>query len=292
MSIFYTSTILYYILFQISGIRILITGSTGTLGRSLTKLCVLRGLHVIAGYRNHLKLQGLYEDFYRCDFVGQFSPVNMDVSTVSVEDLSSITSGSSHFVVFNNAGVCHKGSSAKIMKESLFVNSIAPIRIAQICLTLGIANPNIKNITVINVSSGDGEIALLHSDIQQEISSLNTLEEWENCIHQHINNYKSDFEYAYGSTPFYSLSKAFLNAGTRLLWKQFKLQHQVSLINTQYRVHAVCPGNFQSDMTSIDNDFENVTTPDEAAEHLLDLALDSSVFTGDMFIRKGEVIPW
>ena len=52
-------------------------------------------------------------------------------------------------------------------------------------------------------------------------------------------------DYAVGPTPAYSLSKALLNAHTRLWHRQLVSEG----ISKSVRVMAVCPGNFQSPLS-------------------------------------------
>lgn len=266
-----------------SDLKVVITGSTGVLGRAIAKLSFSHGLHVFAGHRNELKVKDLHKNIFFSESTGRFSPIYMDVKDIVENDVLTTLSGASGIIVFNNAGVCHKGCSIEILKETLLVNSLAPIRLSQLYMLHGLAS-ELDRVTVINVSSGDGELALLHSDIQRDLNKLTTMEQWENCVFQYMNDYRGDdFEYAFGETPIYSLSKAFLNVGTKILWKSFP---------RHYRLLAVCPGNFQSSMT-MDNDSDDVLTPDEAARYLLETALDSnSTFNGNDFIRKGKLIPW
>jgi NAD(P)-dependent dehydrogenase (short-subunit alcohol dehydrogenase family) len=71
---------------------------------------------------------------------------------------------------------------------------------------------------------------------------------WKQLIHQlstedpKTNN--PSFEYAFGNTPIYSLSKALVNSYTKLL------QQEYQSIKSRIRVISICPGNFESPMTT------------------------------------------
>lgn len=86
-------------------------------------------------------------------------------------------------LLINNAGVCLEGNNLASLKESLNVNCLGPAILTEIFIskysTMNEMNPTIENImknqlVVINVSSGEGELAFLHSDIQKKISSIET----------------------------------------------------------------------------------------------------------------------
>ena len=99
-----------------------------------------------------------------------------------------------------------------------------------------------------------------------------------------INFLYIDFEYAYGDTPFYSLSKALLNSLTQCLDSESP---------EWCKVVSVCPGNFKSSMSTIEeeNTFDD---PINAANKVLMIALDNSnnKYKGGKFYRHGEEISY
>ena len=57
-------------------------------------------------------------------------------------------------------------------------------------------------------------------------------------------------EYATGPTPLYSLSKALLNAYTRIFHKQFIEKYNAKYGYNKIRMVSVCPDNFISHMST------------------------------------------
>lgn len=109
--------------------------------------------------------------------------------------------------------------------------------------------------------------------------------------HQHP--HQGDFEYAFGPTPYYSLSKALLNVYTRVAQERLPaLLGLESELESESRVVSVCPGNFRSPMTRPEEE-EDAMCVDEAAAHLLEVALGGADrFPGGRFYRFGQEIPW
>ena len=93
-------------------------------------------------------------------------------------------------------------------------------------------------------------------------------------------NFDSQFEYAYGETPFYSLSKALLNAYTRV---------RANEVEQNVRIFSVCPGNFQSPM-STDEELGSQIPIDNAASAIIDIALNSRDYVSGRFYRHGVEI--
>jgi hypothetical protein len=59
------------------------------------------------------------------------------------------------------------------MKESLEINCLGPAFLCE--LFFNYANNDLSNkISIINVSSGDGELVFLHSEIQRQINAIET----------------------------------------------------------------------------------------------------------------------
>lgn len=83
---------------------------------------------------------------------------------------------SNRLLLVNNAGVCLEGCTIEALKESLEVNCIGPAFLSE--LFLNYANIDDKEfcnqISIINVSSGDGELVFLHSEIQRQINAIET----------------------------------------------------------------------------------------------------------------------
>ena len=152
-----------------------LTGSTGVLGQSLLFNSCSRGFQeVYAGYRNYHKMEtllierlALYKELIR--------PFQFEVRKGIISTFPVIKKDCNHFIHINNAGICHRGLSRSIFAQSIEVNSLAPIRLAQHI----ILNNSIQtscNISIINISSGDGEIVYLNSYLQRRLMDINSIE--------------------------------------------------------------------------------------------------------------------
>jgi hypothetical protein len=89
----------------------------------------------------------------------------------------------------------------------------------------------------------------------------------------------------------YSLSKALLNAFTRIVASQTPQTdtHQ------QTRIIAACPGNFLSPMSTVDEQQEvdaKLQMPDDAAADVWALAAHPNAFHSGNFYRHRQLIPW
>jgi len=127
-----------------------------------------------------------------------------------------------HNILINSVGVCLNGTSLAVMIESMNVNYLQPKMLVDrlIDTYLNDDRYDCNQLTVINISSGDGERCYLHSTIAQALDNINDLQSLDDYVakllHNHDTNNKSCIEYAYGDTPMYSLSKAILNKYTEL----------------------------------------------------------------------------
>lgn len=282
-----------------------VTGSTGVLGTSLC-LQLARGdrfEEVYMGYRDDGRLAqtlSLISSVCSEEIVSQhFHPFRCDVHSstgVDVQELVNLLpstagggvrdKGKRRIVIINNAGVCIEGSSEGALQESLDVNALHPINFA--FELLDTQEMRDYDVTVLNISSGDGELAWLHSDLAELIAGLDSLAEWQSFTRKERDQWRGkEFEYAYGSSPMYSFSKSLLNAGTRALHNH--------IIGSPYPsrrvVLAVCPGNFASPM-STQEEQEGTASPEDVAAEVLALATSPTEFHSGRFYRHGEEIPW
>ena len=76
-----------------------------------------------------------------------------------------------HMVVINNAGVCLEGASKETFMESLQVNCLSPMHINELFIS---ELQNGKELTIVNISSGEGELVFLNSESQRRINELKT----------------------------------------------------------------------------------------------------------------------
>jgi NAD(P)-dependent dehydrogenase (short-subunit alcohol dehydrogenase family) len=153
-------------------------------------------------------------------------------------------------LLINNAGILpdedSEATGATVDPDSVLkifnTNTLGPLRICQAMLPLLKQSPAA---TIINVSSG-----------------LGSLTEME------------------GGYPGYRISKAALNAVTRIL--------AAELAGTSVLVHSICPGWVQTDMGG-----PNASrTPRESVAGVLPLLLKPHPALNGLFLRDGKPIPW
>ncbi|EKX38401.1 hypothetical protein GUITHDRAFT_115540 [Guillardia theta CCMP2712] len=148
------------------------------------------------------------------------------------------------------------------------------------------SNENARGGIIINISSGDGELACLNSELQRllkEVQSESDLESllrelWEGtCLRGQ--------ELAFGPTPAYSVSKAALNVLTRIQAREIEMS-QLKL-----RAVAVCPGDVDTRMCSA-GEGDRVLTPAQAAGDVIWAIERPSECPSGGFYREREPIPW
>jgi len=268
----------------LSKVASIITGSTGILGQSLVKACCSQGFHVIIGYRDSWKENELRKKVpdiclhSKSLFIDLSRPYEISSATFADLGLECFDK----LVLYNNGGVCLHGSTFEALRDSLIINALSPISLAELVMKTFIN----KEVRVVNISSGEGELIFLHSKLQKELQGITTIQEWRSTLATHFSpqHFDSDLEYAYGDTPMYSVSKAYLNKASQLL-------HHTCL--PHHHVLTTCPGNFLSLMSGPD-DIEEVWEVQQVADMIVSMAMtDSSAkYSGDVFWRRGHVIPW
>lgn len=276
----------------------IITGSTGVLGRRLVSACLSKRKAVVGlGYRDEGKLSELmasnnndhrllpfFLDLAKADNevvykVEEFFPKLLE----QMED-----SRDRNVVLVNNAGVFLQGSSVQVMKTSLSINAMKPAKLA-ICLN-DLVNKHNKSkpsdsqlsLTIVNISSGDGELVYLSPIIQSQVSNLDTFNQWTWYLEYLLTTFNPQVEYGFGETPMYSLSKALLNSFTRIFHAKCA---------GRCRVLAVCPGDFESPMTA-PAERDSATSGadvDAVASLIVDMACNKNVI-GGKFYRHGVEI--
>jgi short-subunit dehydrogenase len=137
--------------------------------------------NIFATYRSAEKLKSASEKFS----ANTSNKITPNITQLII-DLDDLTSASQTFeilaaakkirrlILINNAGVCLEGNSQEFLEESLTVNCLSPAKLNDILTALTVRE-NIE-LTIVNVSSGEGELVFLASDIQKEIILLETHE--------------------------------------------------------------------------------------------------------------------
>ena len=148
------------------------------LGRNLSRK--IPAVKVFPTYRNAGKLNQaglqLTTDGSN-NFPANVTPLIIDILDISNDfaALQSIVAANTYqrLIIINNAGVCLEGNTPSILQETLQVNCLFPASLSDAFISRIDAE---KELIVVNVSSGDGEISYLHSDIARRITNLETFQ--------------------------------------------------------------------------------------------------------------------
>ena len=113
----------------------------------------------------------------------------------------------------------------------------------------------------------------------------------------------------------YSLSKALLNSYTRIKQGEINKINKISSINAinetnetneknennenneyddtrnSIQIFSVCPGNFKSPMSTLE-ELESAVPVDDASQQILSIALNPHKYVSGRFYRNCEEIPW
>lgn len=267
-------------------------GSTGVIGAHvLEKLVAADRYDCFASYRTTVgsPMEMLCNQVCRKPCFFQFDFTKNSFSDVARLKDYRVGDYAEHTLI-NAAGVCIQGSTLTSMRDSLCINSIGPLTFAQSFITTCLQSQDYPTTAaVINISSGEGELCLLHSDISSAIQRIQSLPDLLLYSEELVHKFDAKFEYAFGGTlgtPMYSLSKAILNRGTALLHEQFQASHPGHV-----RVLACCPGNVASPM-STPEELLTAIHADQAAHHIVELVSQPQQYPGGKFYRNGESIPW
>ena len=205
-----------------------------------------------------------------------------------------------HIAFIYNAGICLQGSSRENMIRSLFINTLLPIVTGLLALLYYyheiILQEMEQQLTVLFVSSGDGERIMIHSKVIEEIDTIHSLTGLCRYMNKLVDEFDDEMEFAFGPSPMYSLSKLLMNKSMLLL------QQEVGNINEKVgknkkhgdmRCISVCPGNFLSSMSTKEElEEEQAVSVEIAADYVSRLVLDFNEYPGGAFYRFGRQIEW
>lgn len=248
-----------------------VTGAGGGIGEALVRAALARGDNVTALTRR------LASDT-------PAGAVALDLAdAVAVEHAAAALAAALPAVrlLVNNAAVC---DHARVISadEAFQVNVAAPAALAAALAPALAAGGGV----VLNVSSGDGELAFLGSEVAAAVADVGARGGTDVAAALEVlgagmrRAEREGYDGAWGvhgGQPAYRLSKACLNAVTRVLARAAE---------GRFTVVAVCPGDVRTRMGCADADRE----PGDVAEDLLALAECGTLVPGQ-FYRDGLVIP-
>ena len=149
-------------------------------------------------------------------------------------------------LLINNAAVCHTGWDCQTVRDSLRINVLGPLALTRALLP---AMSRRRRGHVVNVSSGDGELVYLNTALQQELNAATSVCDVLRILGRAAPP-RNAFgpSPAHGPTPAYAISKAALNALTRIVATELPPPGR-----TGVRISSVCPGDVLTRMCSDPN---------------------------------------
>lgn len=292
-----------------------VTGATGVLGTEICRqLCSDGSFRTFAAFRDAAKVS-------KCGRGVVWFPLNVEQSTqrrlwdqareggLHTADQASPWRASTVFddrrwgfftrktkrvILVNGIAVAPTGRSFASFHCALAVNCLLPLllsaRLLAAAAEFASISTTLEEVVIVNISSGDGELAFLDSDVARWVQSTDSLRRLQTDLAAWLlpTTQQIHRETAVGATPAYSLSKAVLNRITQLLSGQ---RHASP---ASVRVVSVCPGNFLSPLTTEDERlqrFDPVRTVEEAASDVLSVIYnDKNRYVSGGFFRYGDAI--
>lgn len=174
----------------------------------------------------------------------------------------------------NNAGMSMHGFNAEVAKTTLQVNLLGTLAV-----TAAVQPRVADGGTIVMVSSGMGELSGLEPPARDRVEQAASLAEVEQLAQQFISGVE-DARHEEDGWPSsaYSVSKALLNAATRVLARD--------LAPRRIRVNAVCPGWVRTDLGGSHAPRDIPT----GAASIVATVLDPTSTGG--FFRDGAPLPW
>jgi NAD(P)-dependent dehydrogenase (short-subunit alcohol dehydrogenase family) len=272
-----------------------VTGATRGLGLALARGLAVSGTKVIITARDQAAAAATAESIRR-DYEGAI--VHAYGSMLDVSDANSLAAFAQFAaddldgvdLLINNAAACPIGwGSREAVSECWRTNVMGPLALARALLPDMLQRGRGH---VVSVSSGDGELVYLHTALQAELraatSARAVLRVLARCSPPHEAFGRAP---AHGPTPAYSISKAALNALTRVIAAQLP-PPEISGV----RVSAVCPGDVLTRMCVDEEARAGAVLPETAADDVLwlcaaGLDADADLLTGS-FWRHRRQIDW
>jgi NAD(P)-dependent dehydrogenase (short-subunit alcohol dehydrogenase family) len=262
---------------------VLVTGATGTLGSGLVHRLNSYGFHTIGTYKDNEKLSSVW----KTDPTVSFQYMDLTSNITFPESL--IDPDRNEFVLINNAAVFMPGSRIDPLVESLKINTLAPMKLISETVNFLMAAENnfYKKVTIINISSGEGEKSYINSVFVKKLRECTSPALLRELIYDIMVKFDPALEYAHGPAPMYSLSKAFLNHATVLFHQVFQEKN----LYPRYKIFSCCPGNFPSQM-STEEEMKKTGTVSDAVDSILQLIVERDRFESGKFYRHGKKIPF
>jgi NAD(P)-dependent dehydrogenase (short-subunit alcohol dehydrogenase family) len=233
-----------------------VTGSNRGIGEEVARELAREGFRVIGTSRE----PGAEHPLDIAD------PASIDSLAKSIESLD---------VLVNNAGLAMDGFDANVAKRTIDVNLRGTMRITDALL------PKIrKGGNIVNVSSGMGQISILSRALQEQVMDAPDRDAILRLANEFVSSVENGTHERKGwPSSAYSVSKALLNAFTRVLARELEPQN--------IRVSSVCPGWVRTRMGGR----SAPRSVEEGAAGIVWAAKNANGVTGGFF-RDGHAVPW
>lgn len=228
----------------------LVTGSNRGLGLETARQLAAKGWTVIGTTRDELDL-------------GKIATITAYAGTLD-QELD---------VLVNNAAISMRGFDARIAEKTIAINLLGTLAVT------GALAPKVKDGgAIVMVSSGMGELSVLRDPARGKVQRASSRAEIEQLAAEFVSGVAAGRHEAAGwPSSAYSVSKALLNAATRVLAKD---------LGPRLRVNSVCPGWVRTDLGG-PRAPRDVT---EGAASIVATILEPRATGG--FFRDGRAIPW
>jgi len=249
----------------------LITGANRGLGLETARQLAARGWHVLLASRDPDKGSQAASTI-----------PGSSARTLDIADANSIRALARDLereevrldVLVNNAAISMRGFNPGVAKTTIDVNLLATLSVTAALV------PRVRDGgSIVMVSSGMGELSVLGEPARGRVEHAASIADVECLAHEFVAGVEANQHEAAGwPSSAYSVSKALLNAATRVLAHDFAPRG--------IRVNAVCPGWVRTDLGGPRAPRDVAT----GAASIVATILDATASGG--FFRDGKRIPW